>query len=111
MPVELMKRFEALFGVRMLEGYGLSETSPVATFNHATRPSKPGTVGTPLMGVEVAVVDLQDRPVPTGEVGEVVIRGHNIMKGYYKRPDATAEVMRTAGSTRAISAGSTRTAT
>ena len=94
MPVELMKRFESLFGVRILEGYGLSETSPVATFNHATRPSKPGTVGTPLMGIEVAVVDPQDRPVPTGEVGEVVIRGHNIMKGYYKRPDATADVMR-----------------
>jgi long-chain acyl-CoA synthetase len=94
MPVELMKRFESLFGVRILEGYGLSETSPVATFNHAMRPSKPGTVGTPLLGIEVAVVDPMDRPVPTGEVGEVVIRGHNIMKGYYKRPEATADVMR-----------------
>lgn len=94
MPVELMRRFEALFGVRILEGYGLSETSPVATFNYAQRPSKPGTVGTPLLGVEVAVVDPMDRPVKTGEVGEVVIRGHNIMKGYYKRPEATAEAMR-----------------
>lgn len=94
MPVELMRRFEGLFGVRVLEGYGLSETSPVATFNYATRPSKPGTVGTPLLGVEVAVVDPMDRPVATGEVGEVVIRGHNIMKGYYKRPEATADVTR-----------------
>jgi long-chain acyl-CoA synthetase len=94
MPVELMRRFEDTFGVRILEGYGLSETSPVATFNHAERPSKPGTVGTPILGVEVAVVDDQDRPVPAGEVGEVVIRGHNIMKGYYKRPAETAEAMR-----------------
>lgn len=94
MPVELMRRFEDTFGVRILEGYGLSETSPVATFNHVERPSKPGTVGTPILGVEVAVVDDQDRPVPPGEVGEVVIRGHNIMKGYYKRPAETAEAMR-----------------
>jgi long-chain acyl-CoA synthetase len=94
MPVELMQRFESAFGVRILEGYGLSETSPVATFNHAERPSKPGTVGQAVAGVEVAVVDDQDRPVPAGAVGEVVIRGHNIMKGYYKRPEATAEVMR-----------------
>jgi long-chain acyl-CoA synthetase len=94
MPVELMKRFESLFAVRILEGYGLSETSPVATFNHVDRPSRPGTVGTPIMGVQVAVVDERDRAVPAGEVGEVVIRGHNIMKGYYKRPEATAEAMR-----------------
>ena len=94
MPVELMKRFEALFGLRVLEGYGLSETSPVATFNHVERPSKPGTVGTPILGVEVAVVDDHDVPVPAGEAGEVVIRGHNIMKGYYKRPDATADATR-----------------
>ena len=94
MPVEVMKQFEATFGVRVLEGYGLSETSPVACFNQFQRPSKPGTVGQPLMSVQVACVDDQDRPVPNGERGEVVIRGHNIMKGYYKRPDDTAHVMR-----------------
>ncbi len=94
MPVEVMRTFEETFGVRILEGYGLSETSPVATFNHIERPSKPGTVGHPVVGVEVACVDDQDEPVPVGERGEVVIRGHNIMKGYYKRPDATAEAMR-----------------
>jgi long-chain acyl-CoA synthetase len=66
----------------------------VATFNHVERPSKPGTVGTPISGVQVAVVDPQDQPVPVGEVGEVVIRGHNVMKGYYKRPEATAEAFR-----------------
>jgi long-chain acyl-CoA synthetase len=94
MPVELLKRFEATFDVRILEGYGLSETSPVATFNHADRPSKPGTVGQPVVGVEVAVVDDHDHALPAGQVGEVVIRGHNVMKGYYRRPDATTDIMR-----------------
>lgn len=94
MPVEVMREFADVFGVRVLEGYGLSETSPLATFNHLQLPSKPGTVGQPILGVEVRCVDDNDNPVPTGQSGEVVIRGHNIMKGYYKRPEATAEVMR-----------------
>lgn len=94
MPVELMRRFEETFKVRVLEGYGLSETSPVASFNHLEKPSKPGTVGQPLFGVEIRCVDDRDEPVAVGERGEVVIRGPNIMKGYYKRADATAEVMR-----------------
>jgi long-chain acyl-CoA synthetase len=94
MPVELMKHFEQTFGVRIIEGYGLSETAPVATFNHLDRPSKPGTVGQPLFAVDIMVVDDSDEPVETGKPGEVVIRGHNVMKGYYKQPDATAEAMR-----------------
>jgi long-chain acyl-CoA synthetase len=94
MPVELMKDFEQTFGVRIIEGYGLSETAPVATFNHLDRPSKPGTVGQPLFAVDVMVVDDKDDPVEAGQPGEVVIRGHNVMKGYYKRPDATAEAIR-----------------
>jgi long-chain acyl-CoA synthetase len=94
MPVELMKDFQETFGVRVVEGYGLSETAPVASFNHLDRPSKPGTVGQPLFAVEIMVVDDQDDPVEVGQPGEVVIRGHNVMKGYYKRPEATAEVMR-----------------
>lgn len=94
MPVEVMREFGDVFGVRVLEGYGLSETSPLATFNHMQLPSKPGTVGQPIFGVEVRCVDDDDNPVPVGQAGEVVIRGHNIMKGYYKRPEATAEVMR-----------------
>jgi long-chain acyl-CoA synthetase len=94
MPVAVMQDFERMFGVRVLEGYGLSETSPVAAFNHLTRPSKPGTVGQPLHGVEIRCVDDRDRPVPVGEPGEVVVRGHNVMKGYYKRPEATEEAMR-----------------
>jgi long-chain acyl-CoA synthetase len=94
MPVELMTDFESTFGVRIIEGYGLSETSPVATFNHLDRPSKPGTVGQPLFAVDVMIVDDEDEPVETGQPGEIVIRGHNVMKGYYKQPEATAEAMR-----------------
>ena len=94
MPVELMTDFAKTFGVRIIEGYGLSETSPVATFNHLDRPSKPGTVGQPLFAVDIMIVDDKDEPVDTGQPGEVVIRGHNVMKGYYKQPEATAEAMR-----------------
>ena len=94
MPVELMKDFEKTFGVRIIEGYGLSETAPVATFNHLDCPSKPGTVGQPLFAVDIMVVDDSDEQVETGTAGEVVIRGHNVMKGYYKQPEATADAMR-----------------
>jgi len=94
MPVEVMKEFEEKFGVKVREGYGLSETSPLACFNHFDKPSKPGTVGQPIFGVEVKCFDDDDNEVPRGERGEVVIRGSNVMKGYYKRPDATAEAFR-----------------
>jgi long-chain acyl-CoA synthetase len=94
MPIEVMKAFGEKFGVQILEGYGLSETSPVATFNRLDRPSRPGSVGLPVWGVQVRVVDPLDHDVPVGEMGEVIIKGHNIMKGYYKRPNATAEAMR-----------------
>ena len=94
MPVEVMRRFEEVFGLRVLEGYGLSETSPLACFNHFERPSKPGTVGQPIFGVEVKCFDDDDREVPRGSRGEIVIRGSNVMKGYYKRPQETAEAFR-----------------
>jgi long-chain acyl-CoA synthetase len=94
MPVELMRGFEAEFGCKVLEGYGLSETSPVASFNRPDRERKPGSIGTPIEGVEMKVVDDGDNEVPQGEVGEIVIRGHNVMKGYWGRPDATAEAIR-----------------
>jgi long-chain acyl-CoA synthetase len=94
MPVELMQRFNETFGLRILEGYGLTETSPIACFNQFERPSKPGTVGQPLMGVEIKCFDDGDKEVSRGERGEIVIRGHNVMKGYYKRPEATAEAFR-----------------
>jgi long-chain acyl-CoA synthetase len=94
MPVEVMRGFEEEFGCKLLEGYGLSETSPVACSNRPDRERKPGSIGVPVRGVEMQIVDEDDNPLPTGEPGEVVIRGHNIMKGYWKRPDATAEAMR-----------------
>jgi long-chain acyl-CoA synthetase len=94
MPVEVLRGFEEAFGCEVLEGYGLSETSPVASSNHPGRPRKPGSIGTPLEEVEMKVVDEDDNEVAQGEVGEVVIRGHNVMKGYWQRPEATAEAMR-----------------
>jgi len=78
----------------VLEGYGLSETSPVACFNQPGRPPKPGTIGTPIWGVEMKLVDAEWNDIEGEGPGEIAIRGHNIMKGYYKRPEATAEVMR-----------------
>ncbi len=94
MPLEVLRAFEERFGVAVLEGYGLSETSPVASFNMLTRPRKPGSIGYPVWGVEMAVLDDRDRPLPDGERGEICIRGHNVMKGYWRRPDATKEAMR-----------------
>jgi long-chain acyl-CoA synthetase len=94
MPVEVLRGFEEAFGSVVLEGYGLSETSPVACSNHPDRERKAGSIGTPIEGVEMRVVGEDDQPLPQGEVGEIVIRGHNIMKGYWQRPDATAEAMR-----------------
>lgn len=94
MPVEVMKAFEEKFGLRVLEGYGLSETSPLACFNHFEKPSRPGTVGQSIFGVEVKCFDESDNEVPRGTRGEVVIRGTNVMKGYYKRPEATSEAFK-----------------
>ena len=90
LPVEVLRGFEAAFGCAILEGYGLSETSPVASFNHPDRVRKPGSIGTPIRGVAMRVVNEHGADVPAGEVGEIAIRGHNVMKGYLGRPDATA---------------------
>jgi long-chain acyl-CoA synthetase len=94
LPVELLRGFEEAFGCKVLEGYGLSETSPVASFNHPDKERKAGSIGTPIAGVDMKVVDEDDNDLPAGEVGEIVIRGHNVMKGYWNRPDATEEVMK-----------------
>jgi long-chain acyl-CoA synthetase len=94
MPVEVLRGFEEAFGAVVLEGYGLSETSPVACSNHPDKERRAGSIGTPIEGVEMQVVDEDDNPVAQDEVGEIVIRGHNIMKGYWQRPDATEEAMR-----------------
>ncbi|MTI30018.1 long-chain-fatty-acid--CoA ligase, partial [Xanthovirga aplysinae] len=92
MPVQLLKDFQSQFNVPILEGYGLSETSPVACFNHLDRVRKPGSIGTPLWGVQMKIVNKNMEEVPVGEAGEIIIRGHNVMKGYYKRPDANKQV-------------------
>ncbi|MGN6606659.1 MAG: long-chain-fatty-acid--CoA ligase [Jatrophihabitans sp.] len=97
MPGEVIKAFEEKFpGVVILEGYGLSETASTTTFNVNAEQRKVLSIGKPIWGVEVKVVDDDDRPLPPGEqhVGEIVIRGHNVMKGYYKNPEATAEAFR-----------------
>jgi len=93
LPVELMRTFEERFGCIILEGYGLSETSPVASFNHPGRRRKPGSIGTPIAGVQMKVISDAGEDLPAGEVGEIVIRGHNVMKGYFNRAAATAEAI------------------
>lgn len=93
LPVELLKQFQERYGIRILEGYGLTETSPVASFNVLERPSKPGSIGVPIWGCEMRVMCEDGRFAKTGEVGEIVIRGHNVMKGYYKKPVATQEAI------------------
>jgi long-chain acyl-CoA synthetase len=93
MPVELLRSFEKEFGCVILEGYGLSETSPVASFNHPDRARKPGTIGQAISGVYMRVQDDAGIPLPVGTVGEIAVRGHNVMKGYWGRPEETAEVL------------------
>ncbi|TWP37884.1 long-chain-fatty-acid--CoA ligase [Leekyejoonella antrihumi] len=94
MPVEVMRKFEERFDAVILEGYGLSETSPVASFNHPHAQRKPGSIGTPIEGVEMRLAQEDGGDSPAGEIGEIAIRGHLLMKGYWGRPDATAEAIR-----------------
>ncbi|MEU4221182.1 long-chain fatty acid--CoA ligase [Actinoplanes sp. NPDC026623] len=95
LPVEIIRQVRERFGVQILEGYGLSETSPVATFSDPEREPRPGSIGVPIWGVQVKLIDPEWKTIEgTDEVGEIAIHGHNIMKGYYNRPEATAEVMR-----------------
>jgi long-chain acyl-CoA synthetase len=94
LPVEIIKEVKERFGVQILEGYGLSETSPVATFSDPNSDPRPGSIGIPIWGVEVKLIDGSWNTIEgTDEIGEIAIRGHNIMRGYYNRPEATAEVM------------------
>jgi long-chain acyl-CoA synthetase len=93
LPAEVLRGFEEAFGCIVLEGYGLSETSPVACFNHPDAERLPGSIGTPIEGVEMRVVDGDRSELAPGEPGEIAIRGHNVMKGYLNRPEATAEAI------------------
>jgi long-chain acyl-CoA synthetase len=96
MPGEVLTAFEQKFGFTILEGYGLSETSPTASFNRSPEERKFLSIGKPMWGVEMKIFDEQDKPLPPGKdhVGEIVIRGHNVMKGYYKQPEATADAFK-----------------
>jgi long-chain acyl-CoA synthetase len=92
MPVEVMSAFDQKYGVNILEGYGLSETSPVASFNVLDRPKKAGSIGLPIWGCEFQLIDADGKIVTAaGEPGEICIKGHNVMKGYYKKPEANEE--------------------
>ncbi|OXY89552.1 class I adenylate-forming enzyme family protein [Streptomyces diastatochromogenes] len=93
MPARLIERFEARYGVPVVEGYGLSETSCAATVNPVDGRRKPGTVGLPLPGQEVAVVRPDGSPAAPGEAGEVVVSGPNVMRGYLGRPEDTARTL------------------
>jgi len=94
LPIEILKQYKDRFGINILEGYGLSETSPVACFNNLMRPQKPGTVGPAIDNCEVKIVDAEDKEVAIGESGEVIIRGTNVMKQYFKQPEATQAVIK-----------------
>jgi long-chain acyl-CoA synthetase len=94
LPERVLREAEELFGCPMLEGYGLTETSPVASFNKPGQPRKVNSIGTPLEDTEMRVVDADDRDVPPGEPGEILIRGHGVMKGYWNQPEATARTLR-----------------
>ena len=94
LPVEIIKGFRAQFGIPILEGYGLSETSPVASFSRTDREPRAGSIGFPVWGTEMRLVDEGWQDVPEGSEGEIAVKGHHVMKGYHGKPDATAAVMR-----------------
>jgi long-chain acyl-CoA synthetase len=93
MPVEILRGFEEAFGCKILEGYGMSETCAIASFNRPDRERKPGSIGIPVPGVEMKLVDGDGNEVPQGEVGEILIRGPVVMKSYWNREDATADTL------------------
>ena len=94
LPLEIVEPFEKKFGGRLVEGYGLTEASPVVTSTRLSAPRKPGSVGQPLPGVEVSILDDDDRALPVGDTGEIGVRGPNVMLGYYGLPDETARTLR-----------------
>jgi long-chain acyl-CoA synthetase len=94
LPVEIVEPFEKRFGGRILEGYGLTEASPIVAAHRYSGVRKIGSVGQPIPGVEVRILDDEDRALPTGEIGEIGVRGPNVMLGYYGLPDETARTLR-----------------
>ena len=99
MPPEFIPVFEQRFGAKILEGYGLTEASPVSSFSRIDMPQKPGSIGIPIPGVEARIIDTEERDdeareLPRGEIGELILRGDNIMKGYYNDGEMTAQVLK-----------------
>lgn len=94
LPVEILREFNAKMPVPLIEGYGLSEASPVVSLNPLAGPWKEGSIGVPIPGVEISVQDEQGRLLPTGQTGEICVRGGNVMLGYWKQPEETARVLR-----------------
>jgi long-chain acyl-CoA synthetase len=94
MPAEFIPAFEEKFSVKIVEGYGLTEASPACSFNMLDRPQKPGSIGMAIPGTNIKIVDEEGREVPRGEIGELVIQGENVMKGYYRNDAATASVIK-----------------
>jgi long-chain acyl-CoA synthetase len=94
LPREVLKEFNGKFTIPLLEGYGLSEASPVVSMNPIQGPWKPGSIGVPIPDVEMSVQDDSGRHLPAGEVGEICVRGGNVMNGYWNQPEETAQTMR-----------------
>ncbi|HZY35551.1 MAG TPA: long-chain fatty acid--CoA ligase [Mucilaginibacter sp.] len=94
LPVKVLEDFQKRFDVPIIEGYGMSEGSPVVTFNQLNAVRKPGSIGKPFWGVEIKLVDPDGNEVPVGEKGELLYRGHNVMKGYYKKPEETKQALK-----------------
>ncbi|MGB5927763.1 MAG: long-chain fatty acid--CoA ligase [Cyclobacteriaceae bacterium] len=94
LPLKVLEDFEERYGVPILEGYGLSECSPVVSFNHPERVRKPGSIGTPVWGVQMMIADKDGSPVDNGEKGELLVRGHNVMKGYFNKPEANEKAIK-----------------
>ena len=96
MPLEVKETFERLTGCRLVEGYGLSETAPVATCNAMADTNKPGSIGQVMPGTEISIHDLEapHEAMPVGERGEVWIKGPQVMRGYLNRPEETADSLR-----------------
>lgn len=93
LPVALLHAFEHKFGAKVLEGYGLSEAAPIVTAHRKNMEIKPGSVGIPIPGVEIKIVDENGQEVPTGEVGELIVRGDNVTPGYYQNPEESMRVL------------------
>jgi long-chain acyl-CoA synthetase len=94
LPVEILRGFQEKFDCTIREGYGLSEAAPVVSGHYPNRPQKPGSIGQPIPGVEVKLVDKKNRSVPPGQIGELLVKGPTVSPGYYKLPEETAGTFR-----------------